>query len=325
MKFSRRKLVHLTAGAAALPFLPRGAFADTYPSRPGRIVVAFAPGGGQDLLGRLVGEWLSQRLGQQFIVENRPGGASNNATDAVARAAPDGYTLLLVGPQNAINVGLYTNLTYTFLKDIEPIGSISREASDLVVNPSFAPKTVLELIAYAKANPGKVVMASAGVGSAGHVAGELFMMMTGTKLLHVPYRGLAPALVDLMGGRADLCFSNLPGSIELVRSAKLRALAVTTAGRSEALPDVPALAEAVPGYEASALFGLGAPKNTPSDIVDKINKELNAALADPSVKAKFLGWGASVLTSSPAEFGKLMADETAKWAKVIQFAGIKPS
>ncbi len=324
MKLSRRNILRLAAAVAALPSIPGMARAQGYPAHPVRIVVGFAAGGGQDKLARLIGQWLSERLGEQFIVENRPGGGANIAPQVVARAAADGYTLLLVGPQNAINTTLYVDLDFNFLRDFKPVASISREANIMAVNPSLPAKTVPEFIALAKANPGTINMASAGIGSAGHVAGELFEMMADVKLLHVPYRGLAPALTDLIGGRTDVCFANLSGAIGFVRAGRLRALAVTTAKRSEALPDVPALAEFVPGYEASSLFGIAAPKNTPRDIVDKLNHEVNAALADPNFKARLAAEGAAVLAGSPDDFGKLLVDETAKWAGVIKFAGIKP-
>jgi tripartite-type tricarboxylate transporter receptor subunit TctC len=322
--FSRRKLFQMAAGAAAMGPLPVAAAAGHYPTRPVRIVVGFAPGGGQDRLARLIGIALSERLGQQFIVENRPGAGTNLATEYAARAPANGYTLLLVGPQNAINATLYAKLNFNFLHDFAPIASISREANIMVVNPAVKAKTVPELIAYAKANPGKINMASAGIGSAGHVAGELFEMMTGTAFVHVPYHGLAPALTDLMGGRTDICFANLSGAIGFVRAGKLRALAVTTAKRSDVLPDVPAVNEFVPGYEASSLFGLAAPRNTPAEVITKLNAEVDAALAEPKIKTKLAEEGASVLRGSPGEFGKLLADETAKWGKVIAFAKIKP-
>jgi len=324
MKLSRRIVLHLMAGAAALASVPPIAIAQAYPSRPVRIIVGFAAGGGQDMMARFMGQWLSERLGQQFVIENRPGAGGNIAAEAAARAAADGYTLLLVGPQNAINATLYDKLNFNFLRDVAPVASISREASLMIVSPSVPAKTVPEFIAHAKANPGKVNMASAGIGSAGHVAGELFKMMTGLVVAHVPYRGLAPALTDLIGGQVDVCFANLPGAIEHVRSGKLRALAVTTAARSEALPDVPALGEFIAGYEASSLFGLGAPRNTPSAIVDLLNKEINAALVDPKIKARLVDFGDMALAGSPADFGTLMAEETEKWGKVVKAAAVKP-
>jgi tripartite-type tricarboxylate transporter receptor subunit TctC len=324
MKQSRRGFLRLATGAAALTSLPRIARSQEYPSRPVRIIVGYAAGGGQDLMARLVGQWLSDRLGQQFVIENRPGAAANIATETAARATADGYTLLLVGPQNAINATLYGKLNFNFLRDIAPVASISREASVVDVNPSSPAKTIPEFIALAKANPGKINMASAGIGSAGHVAGELFKMMTGINLAHVPYRGLAPAITDLLGGQVDVCFANLPGSIEYIRTGKLRALAVTTATPSEALPDVPALATFVPGYEASSIFGLGAPKSTPAAMIDVINKEVNAGLNDPKFRARLADLGSTVLAGSPAEFGTLLVAETEKWGKVVKAAGIKP-
>lgn len=304
--------------------LPLAAAAEGYPARSVRIVVGFAPGGGQDRLARVIGTALSERLGQQFIVENRPGAGTNLATEYVARSVADGYTLLLVGPQNAINATLYAKLAFDFLHDFAPVASISREANIMVVNPTVKAQTLPELIAYAKANPGKINMASAGIGSAGHVAGELFEMMTGVTFVHVPYHGLAPALTDLMGGRTDLCFANLSAAIGFVRAGKLRALAVTTTKRSDVLPDVPAAGEFVHGYEASSLFGLAAPRNTPVEVIAKLNAHINAALDEPKIKRKLAGEGASVVTGSSGEFGKLLADETAKWGKVIAFAKIKP-
>jgi tripartite-type tricarboxylate transporter receptor subunit TctC len=324
MRQSRRGFLRLAASTTALPSLPYIARAQDYPSRPVRIIVGYAAGGGQDLMARLVGVWLSERLGQQFVIENRPGAAANIATEAAARAPADGYTLLLVGPQNAINATLYGKLNFNFLRDIAPVASISREASVVDVNPSSPAKTIPEFIALAKANPGKINMASAGIGSAGHVAGELFKMMTGINLAHVPYRGLAPAITDLLGGQVDVCFANLPGSIEYIRTGKLRALAVTTATPSEALPDVPALATFVPGYEASSIFGLGAPKSTPAAMIDVINKEVNAGLNDPKFRARLADLGSTVLAGSPPEFGTLLVAETEKWGKVVKAAGIKP-
>jgi tripartite-type tricarboxylate transporter receptor subunit TctC len=288
------------------------------------MIIGYPPGGSADITARLTGQWLSERLGQPVVIESRPGAATNLATEAVVRAPPDGYTLLLVAPANAINATLYDKLNFNFLRDVAPVASISREASLMIVSPSVPAKTVPEFIAHAKANPGKVNMASAGIGSAGHVAGELFKMMTGLVVAHVPYRGLAPALTDLIGGQVDVCFANLPGAIEHVRSGKLRALAVTTAARSEALPDVPALGEFIAGYEASSLFGLGAPRNTPSAIVDLLNKEINAALADPKIKARLVDFGDMALAGSPADFGTLMAEETEKWGKVVKAAAVKP-
>jgi tripartite-type tricarboxylate transporter receptor subunit TctC len=299
MKIPRRQFLHLATGAAALPAVSRIAMAQTYPARPVRIIVGFAASAGNDILARLMGQWLSGRLGQQFVIENRPGAAANIATEVVVRAASDGYTLLLVGPPNAINATLYDKLSFNFLRDIAPVAGISREANIVEVHPSVPAKTIPEFIAHAKANPGKINMASAGIGSAGHVAGELFKMKTGVNLTHVPYRGLAPALTDLIGGQVHICFANLRGSIEHVRAGRLRALAVTTATRSEVLPDIPTVDEFVPDYEASSTFGLGAPRNTPIDIVDRLNKEVNAGLGDPKFKARLADFSGTALPGSP--------------------------
>ena len=322
----RRRILSLTVGAVALPAVSRMAWAQTYPSRPVRIIVGFAPGGGADALARLIGQALSERLGKPFIVENRPGAATNIATEAVVKSVPDGYTLLMVGASNAINATLYDRLNFNFMRDIAPVAGISRAPLGMVVHPSFPAKTVPEFIANAKANPGKITMASGGNGSPAHVAGELFKMMTGVNLVHVPYRGAAPALTDLLGGQVHVAFLDMPSSIEYVRARKLRALAVTTAVRSEALPEIPTLGEFVPGYEASGWNGIGAPKNTPAEIIDKLNKEINAALAGPRIKARLadLGLGGMELQGSPTDFGKLIAAETEKWAKVVKFAGMKP-
>jgi tripartite-type tricarboxylate transporter receptor subunit TctC len=324
VKFPRRQFLHLAAGAAALPFAPRFAWAQPYPSRPVRIVVAFTAGGVNDILARLMGQWLSERLGQPFIVENRPGAGTNIGTEAVVRAVPDGYTLLLVSPANAINTTLYDKLNFNFMRDIAPVAGIIRFPNVVVVNPSLPIKTIPELIAYAKANPGKLNMASGGNGSAGHVSGELFKMMAGVNMLHVPYRGSGPALTDLIGGQVQVTFDPLPSSIEIIRTGKLRALAVTTSMRSQVLPDIPTAADFVPSYEASTFHGIGLPKSTPADIVEKLNKEINAALADPKMKSQLAHLGGTVLAGSPADFVKLIAEETEKWAKVIKSAGIKP-
>ena len=323
MKLPRRNLLHLAAGAAALPAVSRIASAQAYPTRPVRIIVGFAPSGATDIMARLIGQWLSERLGQQFIVENRPGAASNIATEAVVNAHPDGYTLLVATSVNAINATLYDKLNFNLIRDIVPVASIHREPFLVEVNPSVPVKTVPELIAYAKANPGKINMATAGIGSGNHIAGELFKMMTGVTLVHVPYRGAGPALVDLLGGQVQVMFATMSSSIEYVRGGKLRALAVTTATRSPVLPDIPTVAKFVPGYESSFWTGVGAPKNTPAEIVDKLNKEINAALADPKLKARFAELGATALPGSPADFGRLIADETEKGAKVVKFAGVK--
>jgi tripartite-type tricarboxylate transporter receptor subunit TctC len=316
--------LHLAAGAAALPAVSRIARAQTYPTRPVRLVVGAPAGGGFDIVARLMGQWLSERLGQPFVIDNRPGAGGNIGTEAVVRAPSDGYTLLLVTAASAINVTLYEKLSFNLSRDIVPVAGIADVPEVMVVNPSLPAKTVPEFIAYAKANPGKLSMASGGNGTPSHVAGELFKMMTGTNMVHVPYRGLSPALTDLLGGQVQVAFGGLPSSIEHIRTGKLRALAVTTAARSEALPNIPTAGEFVPGYEASMWYGIGAPKNTPAEIVAKLNTEVNAALADPKLKARLADVGGTVLAGSSADFGKLIADETEKWAKVIKFAGIKP-
>jgi tripartite-type tricarboxylate transporter receptor subunit TctC len=323
MNLSRRQLLHLAAGAAALPAVSRIAKAQTYPSRPVRIVVGFAAGGGADILARLIGQWLSERLGQPFVIENRLGAGTNIATEAVVRAPPDGSTLLVVGPSIAINATLYNKLNFNFIRDITPVASIARSPLVMVVNPSFPAKTVPEFIAYAKANPSKISFASAGIGAPAHLAGELFKMTTGVNMLHVPYRGAAPALTDLLGGQVQVIFADM-SSIEYVRAGKLRALAVTTAMRSDALADVPTVGNFVPGYEASTWNGVGAPKNTPAEIVDKLNKEINDGLTDPRVKTRLADMGYTVFASSRAEFGKFIAEETEKWGKVVRAANIKP-
>jgi tripartite-type tricarboxylate transporter receptor subunit TctC len=323
MKPSRRNFLHLAAAAAALPAVSRIAWAQAYPSRPVRIIVGFAAGGGTDIAARLIGQWLSERLGQQFIVENRPGAGSNIATEAVVNARPDGYTLLLVSTAHAINATLYDNLSFTFIRDIVPIASMTRQPQVMLANPSLPAKTVPEFIAYAKANPGKINMASGGNGTASHVSGELFKIMTGVNMVHVPYRGAAPALTDLIGGQIQIMFENMPSSIEYIRTGKLRALAVTTASRSEALPDIPTVGDFVPGYEASTWFGVGAPKNTPAEIVDRLNKEINAGLADPKVRARFTDLGYTPFASTPSDFGKLIVEETEKWGRVVRAANIK--
>jgi tripartite-type tricarboxylate transporter receptor subunit TctC len=319
----RRQFLHLAAGAAALPAVSRIARAQAYPTRPVRVIVGFAPGGGNDILARMIGQWLSERFGQQFIIENRPGAATNIATEIAVRAPGDGYTLLLVSPANAINATLYEKLNFNFIRDIAPVASLVRLPLVMVVNPSLPTKTGPEFVAYAKANPGRISMASAGVGSGPHVSGELFKMMAGVDMLHVPYRGDAPALTDLLGGQVQVYFSGVAATLEHIRTGKLRPLAVTTASRSEALPDVPSVADFVPGYEASVLFGVGAPRNTPTEIVDKLNQEINAGLADPKIRARLADMGGAVLAGSPAEFSKLLADETEKWAKVVKFSGAK--
>jgi tripartite-type tricarboxylate transporter receptor subunit TctC len=323
MNFRRRQFLHLAAGAAALPAVSRAARAQGYPSRPARIIVGFAAGGSTDIVARLMGHWLSERLGQQFIIENRPGAASNIAAEAAVRAPPDGYTLFMVTPANAINATLYERLNYDFIRDVAPVASIFRAPNVLDVNPSVPAKTVPEFIAYAKANPRRLNFGSAGVGSVEHLSGELFKMMTGVNMVHVPYRGAAPAVADLLAGQVQVMFDVLSTSIEHIRAGKLRPLAVTTAMRSQAVPDLPTISEFVPGYEVNTLIGVGAPRNTPAEIVDKLNKEINAGLADPVLKTRFADLGGWVLAGSPADFGKLIAAETEKWAKVVKFAGIK--
>jgi len=324
MKLPRRTFLHLAAGAAALPAVSRIARAQTYPWRPVRIIAATAPGGGPDILGRLIGPWLSGRLGQQFVIENRPGGGSNIGTEAVVRAPPDGYTLLLVATTHAINATLYEKLNFNVVRDIAPVAGIMRVPEVMVVNPSVPAKTVPEFIAYAKANPGKINLGSPGIGTPGHVDGELFKMMAGVDLVHVPYRGGGPVMTDLLGGQVQILFGSTSLTIEQIRAGKLRPLAVTTATRWEGLPDIPTVNDFVSGYEASAVSGLGAPRNTPAEIIDTLNKEINAALADPNMKARLADLGGVALPGSPAEFGKLVADETEKWAKVVKFANIKP-
>ena len=322
MKLLRRQFLRLAAGAAALPAVPRVASAQPYPARPVRIVVGFAAGGTGDILARLIGQWLSERLGQPVIIDNRPGGGGNISTEAVVRAPPDGYTLLQVGTSHAVNTTLY-KLDFDLIRDIAPVAGIARAHLVMLVHPSFPAKNVPEFIAYAKANPGKINMASAGSGSSPRLAGELFKLMTGIDMVHVPYRGGAPALSDLIAGQVEVMFSNLP-AVEYIRAGKLRALAVTTAVRLDDLPDVPTVGEFVPGYEASAWYGIGAPKGTPADIVDKLNTETNAGLADPRIKARLAEFGGTALASSPAEFGAFIAAETEKWGKVVTFAGLKP-
>jgi tripartite-type tricarboxylate transporter receptor subunit TctC len=325
MQVHRRRFLRLLAGVPGLPAVLRSARAETYPSRPVRIMVGTAPGGAPDILARLIGQWLSDRLGQPFVVENKPGGSTNLATEEVAKAQPDGYTLLLLVPSNAaINGSLYNNLNYDFARDLTPVGGVSRETEVMVVNPSFPAKTAPEFISYAKANPGKINMASPGIGTGPHMAGELFKYMTGIEMTHVAYRGSAPAITDLLGGQVQVYFAPLSTSIEYVRTGKLRALGVTTAARVAALPDVPPLGDFVPGYETSTWYGIGAPKKTPAEIVDRLNKEINIGLADPGMTARLAALGSSAFPVSPAEFGKFIADETEKWAKVIRFARIEP-
>jgi tripartite-type tricarboxylate transporter receptor subunit TctC len=325
MQVHRRRFLRLLAGVPGLPAVLRSAKAEAYPSRPVRIMVGTAPGGGPDILARLIGQWLSDRLGQPFVVENKPGGSTNLATQEVAKAQPDGYTLLLLVPSNAaINGSLYNNLNYDFARDLTPVGGVSRETEVMVVNPSFPAKTAPEFISYAKANPGKINMASPGIGTGPHMAGELFKYMTGIEMTHVAYRGSAPAITDLLGGQVQVYFAPLSTSIEYVRTGKLRALGVTTAARVAALPDVPPLGDFVPGYETSTWYGIGAPKKTPAEIVDRLNKEINIGLADPGMTARLAALGSSAFPVSTAEFGEFIADETEKWAKVIRFAHIEP-
>jgi len=324
MKLPRRNFLHLAAGAAALPAVSRIARAQTYPSRPIRVIVPFAAGGQSDILARLIGQWLSERLGQPFVIENRPGAAANIGTEAVVRAPPDGYTLLLVSTTNAINATLYDRLNFDFLRDIAPVAGIISLPLVMVVNPSVPAKTVPEFTAYAKANPGKINLGSPGIGTPPHVAGELFKMMAGVDLVHVPYRGGGAVVSDLLGGQVQVFFGSTSLTIEQIRAGKLRPLAVTTATRWEGLPDIPTVGDFVSGYEASSLFGLGGPKQTPAAIIDRLNREINAALDDPTLKTRLIELGGTVLTGSPADFGKLLADDTEKWGKVIKFADIKP-
>ncbi len=323
MKSSRRAFLQLLAGATALPVAPRVAGAQTYPSRPVRIVVGFTAGGLNDLLARLVGQALSERSGQPFVIENRIGAGGNIATEAVVNAPADGYTLLLVGSSNTINPTLYEKLNFNFSRDIVPVASLIRVPLVMVVQPSFPARTVPEFIAYAKANPGKINMASGGNGGSPHVTGELFKLLAGVDMLHVPYRGSSPAITDLFGGRVQVMFDNLPSAIEHIRAGRLRALAVTTAARSEALPDIPAVGEFVAGYEASGIGGIGAPKGTPLAIVDQLNREINTVLGDPTMRTRLADMGGTALVGSPADFGRLLADEIEKWGKVIRAAKIK--
>jgi tripartite-type tricarboxylate transporter receptor subunit TctC len=323
MKLPRRTFLHLAATAAAMPAVPRFAGAQAYPSRPVRIVVGFASGGNSDILARLIGQWLSERLGQPFVIENRPGAASNIGTEAVAKAPPDGYTLLLVSLSNAVSALLYDKVNFDFVRDIAPVASMARSPYVMLINPAVPAQTVPELIGYAKANAGNVSIASAGSGSGPHICGELFKAMAGVNMVHVPYRGDVPALTDLIGGQVQVYFGTLAASIEYVKAGKVRALAVSTATRSDALPDIPTLAEFVPGYEVSLWTGLGAPRGTPAEIVARLNEEINAGLADRSIKARLADLGATVHASSAAAFGQLMADETEKWRKVIRAANIK--
>ena len=320
----RRQFLHLAAGAAALLALSRIARAQAYPTRPVRLIVGYAAGGGTDITARLIGQWLSERFGQQFVIENRPGAATNIATDAVVRAAPDGYTLLLATGGNAINATLYDKLNFNFIRDIAPVGSVIRVPLVMVVNPSLRVTTVPEFIAFATANPGRINFASGGAGGPDHMSGELFKMMTGTNMTHVPYRSLAPALTDLIGGQVQVVFSTIPPALGYIKADKLRALAVTTSTRFEGAPDISTMGDFVRGYETSQWYGIGVPTNTPVEIVEKLNREINAALADPKMKARLADIGGTVLPGSAADFGKLIADETEKWAKVVKFSGAKP-
>jgi tripartite-type tricarboxylate transporter receptor subunit TctC len=324
MKLPRRRFLQLAAGAAALPTVSRFACAQAYPSRPVRLIAPFAAGGTSDTVARLMGQWLSERLGQPFVIENRPGAGSNIGTEAVVRASPDGYTLLMAGGYNAINATLYDKLNYNFIRDIAAVAGIVRVPSVMVVHPSVPATTVPEFIAYAKSKPGKTTMASAGKGAPSHLAGELFKIMAGVDMVHVPYRGGGPAVTDLIAGQVQVMFATTVESIGYIRAGRLRALAVTTATRSDTLPDIPTVGEFLPGYEASGWFGIGAPKNTPVEIIEKLNREINAGLAEPKMKARLADLGGTPLLGSPADFGKLIADETEKWGKVIRAANIKP-
>jgi tripartite-type tricarboxylate transporter receptor subunit TctC len=323
MKLPRRKFLHLTAGAAALPALSRIAAAQAYPAKPVRMVVGVPPGGTLDIMARLAAQWLTERLGQQFIVENRPGAATNIGTDTVAHAPADGYTLLFFGSPAAINATLYDNLNFNFIRNIAPVASVERMPLIMAVNPALPARTIPQFIDYAKANPGKINMGSGGVGSTGHVSGEMFNMMADIKIAHVPYRGEAPALTDLLGGQVQVVFTTAGSAIQYVKAGTLRALAVTSDARMDVLPDVPALADFLPKYESTSWTGIGTPSNTPNEIVDMLNRAINAALADPRNKAQLADLGATVLAGSPADFGKFIADETEKWGKVVKFSGAK--
>jgi tripartite-type tricarboxylate transporter receptor subunit TctC len=323
MKFPRRQFMHLVAGAVALPAVSRCARAQNYPTRPVRLIVSVAAGGSSDIVARLMGQWLSERLSQQFIIDNRPGAGNNIGAAAAINAASDGYTLYLANSANAINATLYQKLNFNFIRDITPVASIVRVPLVMEVNPTVPVKSVPDFIAYARANPGRINFASAGSGTSLHLSGELFKMMTGVNLVHVPYRGAAPALTDLLGGQVQVMFDNMPSSIGFIRDGKLRPLAVTTATRWKGLPDVPSVAEFVPGFEASAWFGVGAPRNTRTEIVEELNKAINAILADPKMKARLVDLGGTVLSGSPGDFGKLIAEETEKWGKVVKAAGVK--
>jgi tripartite-type tricarboxylate transporter receptor subunit TctC len=322
MKFPRRQFLHLAAGVAALPALPRVALALDYPTRPVHLIVAVAPGGGNDIFARLMAQWLSERSSQPFIVENRPGAGNNLGTEMVAKAAPDGYTLLLASSNNASNAALYEHLNFDFIRDIAPVAGIARTTLVMVVNPSVPAKTIPEFVAYAKANPGKVNMASSGIGSIGQLAGELFKMMAGVNMVHVPYRGNGPVLEALLAGEVEVAFPSLASAIEYIKSGRLRGLAVTSATRSAAMPELPSIGEFVPGYELSTWYGVGAPMGTPVEIIDKLNKEINAGLADPKLTAQFAELGDVPMPMTPFEFGKLVIADTEKLTKVVKFAGI---
>jgi tripartite-type tricarboxylate transporter receptor subunit TctC len=324
LNFHRRGLLKLAGAAVTAPVLPRLVLADDYPSRPVHIIAGFSAGGGVDITARLIGQWLSERLGQSFVTENRPGAGGNIGTETVVHASPDGYTLLLSTVPNAVNATLYEKLNFNFVRDTTPVAGIIRVPMVILVNPSVPAKTLAEWIAYAKANPGKVNMASAGYGSAPHMAGELFNMMAGIKMVHVPYRGQGPAVTDLLGGQVQVLFATTPGTTDYVATGKLRALAVTTAARAQVLPDVPPAGDVVPGYEVSQWYGMSAPRDTPTAIVDRLNKEINVALADPKMKARLADIGGEPLSGSPADYGRLIAEETEKWGKVVRAAGIKP-
>ena len=321
-RLDRRRFLYLCSAVASCPEVARAQ--QPYPFRPVRIVVGFPPGGGQDIVARMMAQWLSDHLGQQFVVENRSGGGGNIGAETVVRAPADGYTLLLAGPPNAINATLYADLSFDFVRDVAPVAGIYRVPLVLVVSPSVPVTTVPELIAYAKANPGKLNMASAGIGSPQHAGGELFKMLTGTDMVHVPYRGTGPALTDMLAGQVQVWFADMASSLQYIRLGKLRALAVTSSSRSPALPDLPTVGDFVPGYEATSWFGIGAPQHTPVEIVDKLNKGIDAALIDPGMAARISDLGGTVLGGSPADFGRLMSEETAKWGKVVKFAGMKP-
>ena len=323
MKLPRRQFLYLAGGAAALPTISRIGWTEAYPSRPVRLVTGFAAAGGSDVVARLIGQWLSERFGQSFIIENRPGAGGNIGTESVVRAPPDGYTLLLVTFANVVNASLYKKLNFNFIRDISPVAGLMRVPDLMAIHPSVPARTVPEFIAYANANAGKITMASAGNGSSGHLAGELLKMMVGISLVHAPYRGNGPALTDLLGGQVELMFPTSPSVVEYVKSGRLRGLAVTTASRSETLPDVPTVSEFVPGYEVSGLYGIGAPKGTPAEVIATINKESNAALANPKMKARFVDLGGIIIPGSPADFGKVIVEDTEKWAKVIEAANIK--